>query len=330
MAQTVGQHGLASFSNPENGDALDATVVRANDNTTRDAYVNHDSDGGIHLQSSLLAARPVAGTVGRKWLTTDTGAVRLWFDNGSAWEEIAYFTASGGTIAGNTSITGTLGVTGLITATGGVAGALTGNASTATTLQTARSINTVSFNGSADITVTASAATLTGTTLNSSVVSSSLTSVGTLTALTVSGAAALNSTATVGSTLTLQQALEKATISATAATGTINYDALTQAVLYYTSDASANWTLNIRGSSGVALSTMMAVGQSLTVVFLVTNGATPYYPSVHQIDGSTVTPKWLSGTAVISGNASAIDVYTYTVVRASGGFTLLASRSYYK
>jgi hypothetical protein len=130
--------------------------------------------------------------------------------------------------------------------------------------------------------------------------------------------------------LTLQQALEKATISATAATGTINYDALTQAVLYYTSNASANWTLNLRGSSGVALSSMMSVGQSLTVVFLVTNGATPYYPSVHQIDGSTVTPKWLSGTAVVAGNASAIDVYTYTVIRASGGFTLLASRSYYK
>ena len=336
MAQTVGQHGLASFSNPENGDPLDATVVRANDNTTRDAYVNHDSDGGIHVQSSLLAARPVAGTVGRKWLTTDTGAVKLWFDTGSAWEEISYFTASGGTITGNTSITGTLGVTGLITATGGVSGALTGNASTATTLQTARTINTVSFNGSADITVTASAATLTGTTLNSSVVSSSLTSTGTLASLTVTGATALNSTAavastlSVGSTLTLQQALEKATISATAATGTINYDALTQAVLYYTSNASANWTLNLRGSSGVALSSMMAVGQSLTVVFLVTNGATPYYPSAHQIDGSAITPKWLSGTAVIAGNASAIDVYTYTVVRASGGFTLLASRSYYK
>lgn len=70
-------------------------------------------------------------------------------------------------------------------AAGTITAALTGNASTATTLQTARNINGVSFNGSADITVTAAAGTLTGTTLNSTVVTSSLTSVGTLTNLTV-------------------------------------------------------------------------------------------------------------------------------------------------
>ncbi len=81
MAQTVGQHPLATFTSPTNGDPLDATVVKGNDNTTRDAYVAHDADPGIHLQSSLLAARPAAGEVGRKWLTTDTGSVKLWFDN---------------------------------------------------------------------------------------------------------------------------------------------------------------------------------------------------------------------------------------------------------
>ncbi len=56
----------------------------------------------------------------------------------------------------------------------------------AATLTTARSINGVSFNGSADITVTAAAGTLTGTTLASGVTASSLTSVGTLNGLTVS------------------------------------------------------------------------------------------------------------------------------------------------
>jgi hypothetical protein len=71
--------------------------------------------------------------------------------------------------------------------TGNLTGAVTGNASTATTLQTARTINGVSFNGSANITVSASATTLTGTALNSIVVGSNLTSVGTLTSLNVSG-----------------------------------------------------------------------------------------------------------------------------------------------
>lgn len=51
----------------------------------------------------------------------------------------------------------------------------------AATLTTARLINSVSFNGSIDITVTAAAGTLTGTTLNSTVVTSSLTAVGTIT-----------------------------------------------------------------------------------------------------------------------------------------------------
>jgi hypothetical protein len=74
---------------------------------------------------------------------------------------------------------------GTITAT--LSGSITGNAATATALQTARNINGVSFNGTADITVTAAAGTLSGNTLASGVTASSLTSVGTLSSLTVSG-----------------------------------------------------------------------------------------------------------------------------------------------
>jgi hypothetical protein len=60
---------------------------------------------------------------------------------------------------------------------------ITGNAGSATILQTARNINGVSFNGSADITVTAAAGTLTGATLASGVTASSLTSLGTIASL---------------------------------------------------------------------------------------------------------------------------------------------------
>jgi hypothetical protein len=81
---------------------------------------------------------------------------------------------------------------------GTITAALTGNASTATTLATARNINGVSFNGSADITVTAAAGTLSGATLASGVTASSLTSVGTLTTLTVSGATATGALTVTG------------------------------------------------------------------------------------------------------------------------------------
>jgi hypothetical protein len=131
---------------------------------------------------------------------------------------------------------------------------------------------------------------------------------------------------TFGTTTKIEEVLEKITVSATAATGTINFDALTQGALYYTTDASGNWTLNVRGDSGTSLNTMMATGESLTVVFLVTQGSTAYYNSAFQIDGNAVTPKWQGGSAPTEGTASGVDVYTYAIVKTgSATFTVFAS-----
>jgi hypothetical protein len=122
---------------------------------------------------------------------------------------------------------------------------------------------------------------------------------------------------------------EVATVSATAATGTINYDATTQSVLYYTTNASGNFTVNFRASSGTTLNTIMAVGESMSFTFMNTNGATAYYNSAVQVDGTVtgVTTKWQGGTAPTSGNASSIDTYTYVVIKtaATPTYTVLAS-----
>lgn len=138
-----------------------------------------------------------------------------------------------------------------------------------------------------------------------------------------------------GSTSVLAMAMsnagEVATVSATAATGTINYDVTTQSVLYYTTSASANWTVNIRGNGTTSLNTLMAVGQSVTVAFLVTQGATAYYNNALTIDGTSVTPKYQGGTAWSSGNASGIDSYVYTIIKtASATYTVLASQTQFK
>lgn len=126
----------------------------------------------------------------------------------------------------------------------------------------------------------------------------------------------------------LNDAAEVATVSATAATGTINYDVTTQSVQYYTSNASANWTVNFRASSGTSLNTAMTTGQSVTVAFLVTQGSTAYYNNVVQVDGTTVTPKYQGGTAPAAGNASSVDVYMYTIVKTgSAAFTVFASQT---
>jgi hypothetical protein len=126
----------------------------------------------------------------------------------------------------------------------------------------------------------------------------------------------------------LNDAAEVATVSATAATGTINYDVTTQSVLFYTTNASANWTVNFRASSGTSLNTAMTTGQSVTAAFLVTQGATAYYNSVVQVDGATVTPKYQGGTAPTAGNASSVDVYVYTIIKtAAATFSVFASQT---
>jgi hypothetical protein len=118
------------------------------------------------------------------------------------------------------------------------------------------------------------------------------------------------------------------TIAATAATGTIDYDVTTQSVLFYTTDASGNWTLNLRGSSGTSLDTVMATGESISATFLVTQGATAYYNSAVTIDGSSVTPKWQGGTAPTGGNASSVDCYTYVIQKTgSATYVVLASQT---
>jgi hypothetical protein len=131
----------------------------------------------------------------------------------------------------------------------------------------------------------------------------------------------------------LTNAAETTTVSATAATGTIAYYPSTQSVLYYTTNASANWTTNLTFSSGTTLNTAMTTGQSLTVAFLVTQGSTAYYNTVVQVDGTTsgVTTKWQGG-APTSGNASGIDVYTYTIIKTASTptYTVIASLTQFK
>jgi hypothetical protein len=148
---------------------------------------------------------------------------------------------------------------------------------------------------------------------------------------TIVGKATMVGTASVAG-LKIADVLETATISATAATGTIAYDVTTQAVLYYTSNASANWTVNFRGSSGTSLNTLMANNESMTVAFLVTQGSTAFYNSAVQVDGTTsgVTTRWLGG-APTAGNASGIDSYRYLIIKTgSATFTVLASNTQFK
>jgi hypothetical protein len=129
----------------------------------------------------------------------------------------------------------------------------------------------------------------------------------------------------------LTSAFETNSVSATQATGTVNVDLSTAAVHYYTANAAANWTFNFRGNSSTTLNSILSVGQSATVAFLVTNGSTAYYPNAFQIDGVTLTGgtavKWQGGSAPTSGNASSIDSYTFTIIKTgSATYTVLGAQ----
>jgi hypothetical protein len=126
----------------------------------------------------------------------------------------------------------------------------------------------------------------------------------------------------------LTTATETVTVSETAATGTVQVDLSTSSVKYFTFNATADWTFNFRGDSGTTLNSLLSNGQSVTVAFLVTNGSTAYKPTVFQVDGSAVTPKWQGGTAPAAGNASSIDSYTFTIIKtASATFTVLGAQT---
>ena len=123
----------------------------------------------------------------------------------------------------------------------------------------------------------------------------------------------------------LAYAIETATVVGSGLTGTLTIDAITQSVLYYTSNASANWTVNIRGNSGTTLDTLLSTGQAITVAVFATIGSVGYYNNVFQVDGATITPKWQNNAPTV-GNTSSIDAYTYTIVKTgSAAYTVFAS-----
>lgn len=118
-------------------------------------------------------------------------------------------------------------------------------------------------------------------------------------------------------------------VAATAATGTINYDLLTNgAIMYYTSNASGNWVLNLRGNSTTPLNGLLEVGQSITITFMVTNSSPAYYTTQFQIDGVNTSVKWLGGSAPSAGSTNAVDAYSYSIVKtANSTYSVFGSAS---
>jgi hypothetical protein len=124
---------------------------------------------------------------------------------------------------------------------------------------------------------------------------------------------------------------ELAKSNSTAISANTTFNVSEGAVQYWTSNASSNTTLNITWSSGTTMNQVMTVNDSITLAMMFTNGSTAYYPSVYQIDGIAVTPKWQANSAPTGGNANSIDVYGFVVYKTGNNtYTVLASQTQFK
>jgi len=130
----------------------------------------------------------------------------------------------------------------------------------------------------------------------------------------------------VTGTTTVQQIKEKVVANSTGSKGTIAFDLSSSAILFKTSNASANFTLNFTGLGG--LDSVMNSNESMTCTFINTNGAIPYIPSQLQIDGANITPVWSGPTGGPgTGTTNGKDMYTFNIIKtAANTFSVFASR----
>ena len=189
-----------------------------------------------------------------------------------------------------------------------------GNAFSVTGSNVIGSVANATYANLAGIATLASSATIANTVTEN--VQSNITSVGTLTGLIVAG------------TSSIQQAIEKVTVTTVAANNTVYFDLLTQAILFDTTVANGNFVINFRGNSSVTLDTVMSSNQSMTATFINTNGANGYIPSSIAIDNLTRTVNWVQPAGIPTyGTINGKDVYNFNIIKtAANTYTILGSR----
>ena len=230
-----------------------------------------------------------------------------------------------------------------------VTASVIGNASTATTLQTARTITldgdlsgSVSFNGSSNVTLTATVAAdsvalgtdTTGNYMSDLTQGTGVTithtpgegsnatiaigqAVGTSASVTFANVTATGNVAISGriDKTTIRESVADTSVSASVVTA----DYATGDIFYVGTAPGSNFTVNLTNAP-------TDNGKAITVVIFVTQGATGYYPNVVQVAGSAQTIKWANGAAPTpTSSAGKIDIFSFTFVRRSAAWTVFGS-----
>jgi len=141
---------------------------------------------------------------------------------------------------------------------------------------------------------------ITATTLNTS---------GLITApggLTASGAVSLSGTVDI-------QELREQIVDVTLASNVGTLDWTAGNIYYIATAPTASMTLN-------ATNIPTDSAKAMTINVVVTQGSTGYIPTVFQIAGTNQTIRWAGGvTPTPTSSAGKLDIYTFTMLRTSGG-----------
>jgi hypothetical protein len=320
---------VALENRPSSGGEVDTSAPAAGDFTPAeipDGFIWVDEDGslgGAPIGATAVftnSAPTTSLTTGTIWVDKDATAVLT-----NPFIPQAIIAAKGDLLAGTANDT----VAVLSVGTNGQV--LKANSATTSGLEwaTDNSYSAPTI-GSTSIASGATVTTIAGLTLTSPTIST-ITNTGTVTLPTATDTLVGRATTDTLTNKTLTNPLlsspeESTNIIGSAPTATQTIDFVTSGVHYFTSNSTSNVTLNFRGDGSTTLNSMMAIGGSITVSLLITNGSTAYYASAYQVDGNAVTPKWSGGTAPTAGNASSVDLYSFNIVKtADATFTVFAS-----
>jgi hypothetical protein len=131
--------------------------------------------------------------------------------------------------------------------------------------------------------------------------------------------------------MNVHYATEAATLNTIAPAGVYNLDVLSNGIHYTTAAATGSLIMNIRGNATTTINSILSVGNSITVTYLMTTGSIAYVLNTFTVDGNTVVPKW-AGAVTPTGITNSVSSYTFTIVKTSSSptYTVLASITGYQ
>jgi hypothetical protein len=311
---------IGTTPNDGTGDTLRDAFDKTNDNFTElyaldAADLAYTPTSGSSLSGTTVQAAISELESEKSPLAGNSSLITLGTVTAGVWNGTAITGQYGGTGVNNSGKTITLG--GNLTTSGAYALTLTLSNTTSVTLPTSGTLVNTS------VTTLSSLSTI-GTLASNLLFTDATYDIGASGAtrprdLYLSRAATIGGALTVSGTTTLQQSTEVLNTK-TSATGTVTHDFSTGAVFHHSS-ISANFTANITNVPTTN-------NRTIVVSMILVQGVSPFIPNALQIDGSAQTIKWQDNT-VPTGNASKVDIVSFSLIRTGSAWTVLGGLSTY-